>query len=182
MNVKLVGDKVTAGAATAAPVPERVIDCGLPVALSAMLIEPVCVPVAVGVKVTLIEQVPAAARVAGLIGQVLVWPYWALAVMLVMVRAAVPQLVRVTDCGALVVFTVWLVKVKPVGDNETAGAGVVPVPDSVMDCGLPAALSVIEIEPVCVPVAVGVKVTLIEQVPAAASVAGLIGQVLVWAY
>ena len=37
--------------------------------------------------------------------QVLVWAYGALAAMLVMFSAAVPELVSVTVCAALVVFT-----------------------------------------------------------------------------
>ena len=103
--------------------------------------------------------------------------------MLVMVSAAVPVFVSVTDCEALVVLIVWLLKVKPVGDKPTPGAGAdAPVPERVMACGLPPALSTIEIEPLTVPVAVGVKVTLMVQVPAAASVAGLTGQVLICPY
>lgn len=54
-------------------------------------------PVAVGVNDTLIVQVPAAASVAGLVGQVFVCPYCALAAMLVIVRAALPELVSVSD-------------------------------------------------------------------------------------
>ena len=57
---------------------------------------------AVGVKVTLMVQLAPAATEAP---QVLVWEYGALAVMLVMFSAAVPELVSVTDCAALVVFT-----------------------------------------------------------------------------
>jgi hypothetical protein len=55
-----VGDKpVMLGAvADEAPVPVSVIICGLPPALSVMVIEPFRVPVVVGVKVTLIVQTP----------------------------------------------------------------------------------------------------------------------------
>jgi hypothetical protein len=42
------------------PVPVRLMMCGLPAALSVMVIAPVLVPVAVGVKVTLMVQVPVA--------------------------------------------------------------------------------------------------------------------------
>jgi hypothetical protein len=52
-----------------------------------------------------------------------------------------------------------------------------PVPLSPIDCGLPVALSVIEIEAVRAPPAVGVKVADTEQFAPAASVAGLAGQV-----
>jgi hypothetical protein len=55
----------------------------------------------VGVKVTLMEQLAPAATEAP---QVLVWAYCALATMLVMFSVAVPELVRVMDCAALVVF------------------------------------------------------------------------------
>lgn len=41
---------------TATPVPERATDCGLPVALSLILKEPVRAPVAIGEKVTLTLQ------------------------------------------------------------------------------------------------------------------------------
>lgn len=134
-------------------------------------------------NVTLIVHVPAAASVAGLTGQLLVCPYCALTAMLVIVSAALPVLVSVTDCGPLVVLIVWLTNVKPVGDNNTAGAGApAPVPVKPIACGLPDALSVIVTEPVWVPVAVGVKETLMVQVPAAASVAGLAGQLLVCPY
>jgi len=98
-KAKLVGAKLAAGAI---PVPARVTVCGLPVASSVTVIAPGWLPVAVGVKVTLMEQLAPAAREAG---QVLVWAYGALATMLVMVRAAVPELVSVTVCAALVVFT-----------------------------------------------------------------------------
>jgi hypothetical protein len=59
-NVKLVGDRVTAGAdVTPVPVSETV--CGLPLALSAIETEAVRVPEAVGLKVMLIEQLAPAA-------------------------------------------------------------------------------------------------------------------------
>ena len=71
-------------------------------ALSVTVIVPGWLPRAVGVKVTLMEQLAPAATEAP---QVLVWAYGALAAMLVMFNAAVPELVRVTVCAALVVFT-----------------------------------------------------------------------------
>ena len=72
--------------------------------MSETVMLPGCVPKAVGVKVTLIVHVPLMASVEGLAGQLLVCVYCALAAMLVMVSAAVPELVSVTDCAALVVF------------------------------------------------------------------------------
>src|SRR2546429_205001 len=56
-----------------------------------------------------------------------------------------------------------------------------PVPLRVTDCGLSPALSVMVTLALRDPVAAGVNVTLIVQVAPAASVLGLIGQVLVWA-
>ena len=97
-KARLVGAKLALGAI---PVPDRVTVCGLPVASSVTVIVPGWLPAAVGVKVTLMEQLAPAAREAG---QVLVWAYGALARMLVMFSAAVPPLVRVTVCAALVVF------------------------------------------------------------------------------
>jgi hypothetical protein len=58
----LVDDRLTDGAALA-PVPVRLAECGLPLALSVTVIVPVRVPVAVGVNVTLIEQLALAAKV-----------------------------------------------------------------------------------------------------------------------
>ncbi len=67
------------------------------------------VPVAVGVKVTLMVQEAPAARVLDPVGQVLVWAKSPLLVplkpMLLMVKAALPLLVNVTACAVLVVLT-----------------------------------------------------------------------------
>jgi hypothetical protein len=54
----------------------------------------------------------------------------------------------------------------------------VPIPFNATFCGLPAALSVIEIEPVSVPIVVGVKVTLIVQLEPGLT---LLPHVFVWA-
>ena len=72
--------------------------------------------------------------------------------------------------------TFWLLNVSEVG--ESAATGAVPVPDSEMLCGLPAALSVIVTAPVRDPVTVGLNVTLTEQFPPAATLAP---QLFVWA-
>jgi hypothetical protein len=79
----------------------------------------------------------------------------------------VPVLVKVTAWAALVVPTCWLVKVRLVGVRFTAGA--TPVPVKLAVCGLPLALSETVMAPVRVPTVVGVKVTLIVQLAAAAS-------------
>lgn len=146
--------------------------------MSVMESVPLRVPVAVGEKVTLMVQLAVGARVEEPDGQVLVWAKSPPAEMPFRVRGAVPLLVSVTDFAALVVATVWLLKLRLVVLKLTAGA--VPVPLSVTVWGLPDALSVIERVPPRLPVAVGVKVTLMMQLAPALSFAGLMGQVLVW--
>jgi hypothetical protein len=93
-KVRLVGEMLTAGAV---PVPERLTLCGLPVALSARVRDAVRVPLAAGVKVTLIVQLAPAATEPP---QLLVWTK-SLALVpvtarLEMLKAALPELVRVT--------------------------------------------------------------------------------------
>jgi hypothetical protein len=87
------------------------------------------------VKVTLITQVfdPAVAdKVAGLIGQavapVLVAAKSPEAAIELIVRAALPVFVSVTDFAALVVFSTWLPNARLVGLNPTPGATANPVP------------------------------------------------------
>src|SRR5581483_2175306 len=126
-NVKLVADKLTAGAV---PVPVRPIDCGLPVALSLMVTVPVRAPVAAGAKVTLIVQLaPAATELP----QVWVCAKSPLAVMLVIVKIEVLVFFTVTDCAALVVPSGWLPNVRFGGVKLTVAGGVVPVPVKVID-------------------------------------------------
>jgi len=77
-------------------VPERATACGLPLALSAMVIEAERLPLADGVKVTLMVQLPPAATE---LPQLLVWvKSLALApesARLVTLKAALPELVSV---------------------------------------------------------------------------------------
>jgi hypothetical protein len=89
-KVKEVGERLTTGAV---PVPVRLTDWVAGLALSVMVTAPVLVPVAVGLKVTLSVQLALAARLEP---QVLVWEKSPLVVMLVMLRAALPVLLRVT--------------------------------------------------------------------------------------
>jgi hypothetical protein len=67
--------------------------CVAGLALSVMVTAPVLVPTAVGLKVTLIVQLPLTAT---LDLQVCVWEKSPLAVMLVMVRVALPVFLSVT--------------------------------------------------------------------------------------
>jgi uncharacterized protein YqcC (DUF446 family) len=94
---------------TAAPVPERVTVWGDPAALSAMVTDAPRLPAAVGVNVTEMLQLPPAATLAP---QVLLCAkspgLVPVTAMLVIVKAADPVLLSVTDWAALVVPTFWL--------------------------------------------------------------------------
>jgi hypothetical protein len=121
VKLRVVAESVTAGAV---PVPLKVTICGLVEALSVSVRLPERLPVAVGVKVTLITQLLLAATDA-LVLQVV--PLAATAkspviAMLVKDKDALPVLVTVTDVAALVVPMAWLAKVRLVADSETAGA------------------------------------------------------------
>jgi hypothetical protein len=89
-----------------------------------MVTAPVLVPAAVGLKVTLRMQLALGARLGP---QVLVWEKSPLAVMLAIVRVALPVLVRVRLCGRLLVPTGRAGKVKEAGERLTAGAVPIPV-------------------------------------------------------
>lgn len=158
------------------------MECGLPAALSVMVTAPVRVPVAVGVNVTLMVQLPLLAATE--LPQLLLCaksPLFApVTPMFVMLNVAFPVFVSVTDCDPLVVFSVWLANVRFGLETVTTGAGApAPVPPSAMDCGLPPALSVMVTDPVRVPVALGVNVTVIVQFPLFA--ATVLPQLFVWA-
>jgi len=166
-NVKLEVDKLTTGAGALAPVPLRVKECGLPAALSEMVTAAVREPAAVGVNVTVKVQLPllAATELPQLFNSVKSPMFAPVTLIPVMLSAAVPMLVSVTDCEPLVVFTCWLGNVKLEADKLTAGAGEpeVPVPVSGTTCGLSGELSVKISDPVRTPGAVGVNVTQISQ-------------------
>jgi len=100
--------------------------------LSVMAREAVRLPLAEGVKVTLMVQLELAAREAP---QLLVWakspalePERA---MLVRVKGALPELVRVTACVGLVAPTDWLPKLRLEG--ETPARALAPVPERLTD-------------------------------------------------
>src|SRR5258706_295368 len=156
------------------PVPVRFMVCGLSAALSVIVTAPLRVPVAVGVNLTLIWQLdPAASDDL----HVVVREKAPLVAMLMIFSAAVPVLVRVTVCAALVVSTLWEANVKLVVERLTIG--IVPVPERVTVCGLLLALSETVIAPDRSPVVVGVNVMLIVQFPPAATE---VPQVLLCAY
>jgi hypothetical protein len=106
---------MTAGAV---PVPDKLTVCGLLLALSVKVSVPVRAPVAVGVNATLAVQELPAAR---LLLHVLVSEKLLPTVMLVKVTVAVPELVTFTNCGALLVPTAWLAKVRVLGETLTTG-------------------------------------------------------------
>jgi hypothetical protein len=102
------------------PVPDNATVCGLPAALSVTESAPVRLPVAPGVKVTLIKQLAPGTR--GEV-QVLVSSKLALASMLVMLSGAVPELLNMMDCALLVSPSSSLLKVKLTVENATLGDG-----------------------------------------------------------
>src|SRR5205823_2776797 len=167
---------VNAKSGAAVPFPLSASVCGLPPALPATDSVPVRAPEAVGVKVTLMEQLAPAAKVAGLVRQTFAPVLDAAkspeAANELMVKAAVPVLVSVIVIGALVVASSWLPKPRLVGANPLSLPDALPICASV--CGLPPALSATDSVPVRAPEAVGVKVTLMEQLAPAAKVAGLV--------
>jgi hypothetical protein len=158
-------ERLTTGAEAAAPVPVRLTDCGLPEALSVMLRLLDRVPDAVGVNVTLMVQfAPAATELPQLLVCAKSPLFVPVTAMLVRFSEALPVFERVTVCAALVVPTVWLVKVSEAAERLTTGAeAAAPVPLRLTDCGLPEVLSAMLNVPVRVPDAVGVNVVLIVQ-------------------
>src|SRR5271165_7023282 len=116
-------------------------------------------PAAVGVNVTEMLQFPPTETLAP---QVLVCAkspgLVPVTAMLLIDRAPVPVLLSVTDWAVLVVPTFWLAKVKLPEVSDAAGTPT-PVPDNVMVCGDPDALSVMVTDALRLPAAVGVNVT-----------------------
>ena len=166
-EVRLFVERLATGALPT-PVPVRVINCGLPAALSKMATEALRLPADAGVKVTLIVQLLSAATEAPqLLVTVKSLALAPVAAIPAMFNAALPVLFRVTDCAALVVPRFWLGKVRVLVVRLTVGLE--PVPVRVTICGPPAALSEMVTAAVRLPTAVGVKITLIVQLPCAAS-------------
>jgi|SRR5713226_866285 len=160
--------------ASQVPVPAKVTSCGLPPPVSEIDTFAVREPSAVGLKVTVIEQL---APVATLVPQVLVWEK-SLALVPVTVidftvMACTLVLVSVTVCGVLEEPTFTFPKLRL--DDESCTN--VPVPVRVAVCGLPGALSVTVMAAVWVLVLDGLNVTLIVQFAPAST---LEPQVLVW--
>src|SRR2546427_7267990 len=121
-NSRLVLERLTAGP-EGVPVPIKLITWGLPPASSGMVMAPARVPMAVGAKLTLIVQLAFAATLPPF-AQVVpgAGTKSPLETTLVMVNVALPMLVSVAVCGALIVPSGWAVaKVRLRGDSITAG-------------------------------------------------------------
>jgi hypothetical protein len=163
----------------AVPVPVKLAIWGLLLALSVTVRVPEAAPAAVGEKVTAIVQVPLAATgveleqvvpaVARLKG--------AVTIIEVMVRLLAPLLVSVMGCALLVVPTAWAAKADGV-DRLAPDEDGVPVPVRLAIWGLLLALSVTVRLPAAAPVAVGVNVTAIAQVPPLAATGNELEQVV----
>ncbi len=164
-NVRLDGVSDTPGAV---PVPLSAMIWVPPLALSVMVITPVRTPLAVGVNVTAMVQLPETAT--GDVAEQLVLGSSAKspeAIRELMVRALLPVLIKVTDCAVAVVPITVLPKVRLEGFSDTPGA--VPLPVRVMVCVPPLASSLMVTTPVRVPLAVGVNVTAMVHVLATAT-------------
>jgi hypothetical protein len=101
---------------TAVPLSETV--CGLPAALSVNVTVPFTLPVVSGARLTLTAQFAPGARV---VPQLLVSVKFALAAMLVILSAAVPELVSVISRGSLVWPSTSSPKVRLLAEKETLG-------------------------------------------------------------
>lgn len=152
--------------ATYCPVPVSPTLCGLLEALSVTFTFALRVPVACGVKVTVIVQDPPAETKEG---QLLVWEKSALLtpmrLIAVIVRAVVWRFVSIVLIGLLELPIRTVPKLSEPGENVT---GLIPVPFTLIVCGLLLALSEIVTVPDTVPATVGVKVTVMLQVEPAA--------------
>ena len=100
-NDRLEGDRLTPAAV---PVPDRLTACGLPLALSAMLTDPARLPLAEGVNVTLIVQLPpAATELPQLLLCAKSLAFVPVTARLLMISAAFPPFVNVTLRAAALV-------------------------------------------------------------------------------
>jgi hypothetical protein len=142
--------------------------------LSLIVIAPVLVPLAVGVKVTDIVHCAPDAR---LDPQLLLWAKSPEAAMPEIARMALPVFVIVIVFGGLVVPTFCVAKVRLVGDRLTAGTGrgvAVPVGVAV-GVGVSVAVKLAVAVAVAVGVAVPVGVAVAVAVPLAVAVAVAVG-------
>ena len=150
------------------PVPFKLTVCGLPLALSLTRSEALREPAAAGAKVTEIVQLPLTPTP---LPQSFVWAKSAafvpLSPMLDIVSEVLPVSERVTLCAVLVLPVLCWANVRLPVERLTTGWS--PVPLKLMVCGLPLALSLTVSEALRDPAAEGVNVTVIVQLPPAAT-------------
>ena len=103
------------------PAPLNLTACGLPDALSVTKSMPVRLPVVLGVKVMLISQLVAGARLPT---QLSLSAKWAVVSISVTFRVAPPELVSVTVMAPLVVPTFWPGNIRLVADSVAPGLAV----------------------------------------------------------
>ena len=136
------------------PVPVRLTFWGLPVALSVTVSEAARLPLAEGVKLTLIEQLaPACKELPQLLASTKSLALAPLSTRLEMLKVELPVLDSFMACVALVVPLPRRLKVRLVGEMMALGAVLVPMSAAVW--GLPAALSVRVMDAVRYPFPVG---------------------------
>ena len=119
--------------AGAVPTPLKLTAWGLPGALSEMATDAARLPLAAGVKVTLMAQLdPAATETPQLFVCAKSVGLAPATAKLEIVSAAFPVFLSVTTCTLLVVVTAWFAKVTLVGVSVTAPLAALPVPARVM--------------------------------------------------
>ena len=166
-NVSDVGVRFATGAM---PVPLKLTLGCAPVVLLFKISEPLRAPRAVGVKVMFTVQLPPAARD---VPQLFVWAKSPAITKLLIARAALPVLLKVTACAE--VPTSCDPKVSDAGEN--AATAPKPVPLRLTAAGAGLLLLDNASEPVRLPTAAGVKTMLIVQLAPPASD---VPQLLVW--
>jgi len=160
-----------AGVGVVTPFPDSVIMCGEPGTFDVIETVPLRAPDAVGAKVTLIEHEADAASVPTQLlvaensgfGAALTW---------VIVSAAMPELVTVTCCAALVVPIVWVLNVSDVALRVKSGVAVADARPVRPMVGLAGALDCTTNDAVRVPVAVGRNVAVSVQFAPGATATG----------
>lgn len=154
-KLRLAGDKAANGAT---PVPANEIGETAALLLLFNDSDPLRLPVAEGVNVTLMVQLAPAAKV---LPQALVCVKSPLAVMADIVSGPSPLFVRVTIWALLLEPTSWLENVRLAGDQDAVG--VVPFPESVAEGAALVKSPDTVRTPLRVPCAVGAKVTVMMQ-------------------
>ncbi len=155
------------------PVPVNETEDDADVPLPVTVSEPLRMPVAVGMNVTLMVH---EAFTANDDPQLLTWLKSPEALIWAIVKLPSPVLVSVTAWVALVVPTIWPANVSDDGDK--LATGMVPVPERLMLGAVPVKFPCAVMVPLREPSAVGVNVAVTIQVALGAKDAG---QLLVWA-